>query len=161
LGGGKSTISTLPVRRGFIAGGVKELASSNIQMDNNKLRQTNIKISDEQVKICSTENVKPEFGYCAATKTHYFGYKLHAICDANAMMHSFDFTPANVHDVNYFKEVKYALSNCELIGDKSYINAPYQAYLFNQNQIKLSVPTRNNSLVKKEYLLNAEQVKIH
>ncbi|KAA6320286.1 hypothetical protein EZS27_029920 [termite gut metagenome] len=48
--------------------------------------------------ICSTEKIKPEFGYCAATKTHYFGYKLHAICDENALMHSFDLTPDNVHD---------------------------------------------------------------
>ncbi|KAA6344844.1 hypothetical protein EZS27_007549 [termite gut metagenome] len=100
--------------------------------------------------ICSTEEIKPEFGYCAATKTHYFGYKLHAICDENAVMHSFDFTPANVHDVNYLKEVKYTLSNCELIGDKGYISAQYQTDLFNQSQIKLSVPTRNNSLVKVE-----------
>ncbi|KAA6314145.1 hypothetical protein EZS27_035193 [termite gut metagenome] len=75
--------------------------------------------------ICLTENIKPEFGYCAATKTHYFGYKLHALCDENAVMHSFDLTPANVHDVNYLKEVKYALSNCELIGDKGYISNEY------------------------------------
>ncbi|KAA6326018.1 hypothetical protein EZS27_024829 [termite gut metagenome] len=100
--------------------------------------------------ICSTENIKPEFGYCAATKTHYFGYKLHAICDENAVVHSFDFTPANVHDVNYLKDVKYTLSSCELIGDKGYISADYQADLFNQSQIKLSVPTRNNQLVRVE-----------
>ncbi|KAA6316207.1 hypothetical protein EZS27_033451 [termite gut metagenome] len=100
--------------------------------------------------ICSTEEIKPEFGYCAATKTHYFGYKLHAICDENAVMHSFDLTPANVHDVNYLKDVKYALATCELIGDKAYISALYQTDLFNQSQIKLSVPTRNNQFVKVE-----------
>ncbi|KAA6349797.1 hypothetical protein EZS27_002795 [termite gut metagenome] len=94
--------------------------------------------------ICSTDNIKPEFGYCAATRTHYFGYKLHAFCDENAVMHSFDFTPANVHDVNYLKEVNYMLLNCELIGDKGYISAHYQADLFNQSQIRLSVSTRNN-----------------
>jgi hypothetical protein len=68
--------------------------------------------------ICATDKIKPEFGYCAATKTYYFGYKLHVVCDENAVIHSFDFIPANVHDVNYLKEVKYSLSNCELIGDK-------------------------------------------
>ncbi|KAA6329019.1 hypothetical protein EZS27_022140 [termite gut metagenome] len=94
--------------------------------------------------ICSTEKIKSEFGYCAATKTHYFGFKLHALCDENAVVHSFYFTPAGVHDVNYLKAVKYALSSCELTSDKGYISADYQADLFNQSQIKLSVPTRKN-----------------
>jgi hypothetical protein len=65
-------------------------------------------------------------------------------------MHSFNLTPANVHDVNYLKDVKYALSSCELIGDKGYISAHYQADLFNQSQITLSVPTRKNQLVPVE-----------
>ncbi|KAA6316288.1 hypothetical protein EZS27_033381 [termite gut metagenome] len=97
--------------------------------------------------ICATDKISPEFGYCASTKTHYFGFKLHAVCDEIAVVHSFDFTPANVHDVNYLKDVKYVLSSCELIGDKGYISADYQADLFNQSQIKLSVPTRKNQLV--------------
>ncbi|KAA6334701.1 hypothetical protein EZS27_017001 [termite gut metagenome] len=100
--------------------------------------------------ICSTEKIKPEFGYCAATKMHYFGFKLHTLCDENAMVHSFDFTPAGVHDVNYLKDVKYALSSCELTSDKGSIIADTQADLFNQSQIKLSVPTRNNQLVRVE-----------
>ncbi|KAA6327042.1 hypothetical protein EZS27_023937 [termite gut metagenome] len=100
--------------------------------------------------ICSTGKIKPEFGYCAATKTHYFGYKLHVVCDENAVMHSFGLTPAGVHDVNYLKEVKYTFSNCELIGDKGYISAYYQTDLFNQSQIKLSVPTRKNQLLPVE-----------
>ncbi|KAA6339037.1 hypothetical protein EZS27_013005 [termite gut metagenome] len=65
-------------------------------------------------------------------------------------MHSFYFTPVGVHDVNYLKAVKYALSSCELIGDKGYISADYRADLFNQSQIKLSVPTRKNQLVQVE-----------
>lgn len=28
--------------------------------------------------ICSTNEIKPAFGYCAAQKSRYFGYKLHA-----------------------------------------------------------------------------------
>ena len=95
--------------------------------------------------ICATDTVKPEFGYCAAQKKHYFGYKLHLVCDDNAVVHSFDFTPANVHDVNYLKDVKYNLQDCELIGDRGYISADYQRDLFNYGQIKLSVPMRCNA----------------
>ena len=94
--------------------------------------------------ICATESIQPSFGYSSAKKSSYFGYKLHLVCDENGVVHSFDFTPANVHDVNYLKDVKYNLSNCELIGDRGYISADYQLDLFNQSNIKLSVPMRKN-----------------
>lgn len=96
--------------------------------------------------ICSTFEIQPKFGYCAAQKRYYFGYKLHLVCDENAVIHSFDLAPANINDINYLKDVKYYLKNCELIGDRAYISADYQADLFNNNQIKLSVPMRSNSL---------------
>jgi hypothetical protein len=101
--------------------------------------------------ICSTDKIQPDFGYCAAQKKSYFGYKLHLVCDENAVIHSFDFTPANVHDVNYLKDVKYNLKNCELIADRGYISAEYQRDLFNYSQIKLSVPMRANSLSPKQF----------
>jgi len=101
--------------------------------------------------ICATYEIQPAFGYCAAQKAHYYGYKLHLVCDENAIIHSFDFTPANIHDVNYLKDVKYNLKNCELIGDRAYISTDYQSDLFNQSQIKLSVPMRSNSLNPTEF----------
>jgi IS5 family transposase len=60
----------------------------------------------------------------------YFGYKMHLICDENGVVHSFDFTPAAVHDINFLKDVKHTLSCCELIGDKGYISAGYRPDLF-------------------------------
>lgn len=59
--------------------------------------------------ICSTDEINPTFGFCAARNHRYFGYKLHAVCDRNGVIHSFDFTPANVHDVNYLTDVKHSL----------------------------------------------------
>ena len=94
--------------------------------------------------ICATDSIQPDFGYCASQKKHYFGYKLHVVCDENAVIHSFDLTPANVHDVNYLKDVKYNLHNCEIIGDRGYISADYQLDLFNHSCIKLTVPSRKN-----------------
>jgi len=101
--------------------------------------------------ICANDQIQPAFGYSAVKKSHYFGYKLHLVCDENAIIHSFDFTPANLHDVNYLKDVKYNLQNCELIGDRAYISAHYQADLFNYGQIKLSVPMRSNALNPTEF----------
>lgn len=95
-------------------------------------------------EICSTEEIKPSFGYCAAQKTRYFGYKLHAVCDKNGVFHSFDFSPANVHDVNYLKDIKEIFKNCLLIGDRGYISKELQIDLFNYSNINLSVPMRKN-----------------
>ena len=94
--------------------------------------------------ICSTNEIKPAFGYCAAQKSRYFGYKLHAVCDKNGIFHSFDFTPANVHDVNYLNDIKEDFQNCLLIGDRGYISKELQVDLFNFSKINLSVPMRKN-----------------
>jgi hypothetical protein len=94
--------------------------------------------------ICATEHIQPDYGYCAAQKSSYFGYKLHAVCDKNGVFHSFDLTPASVHDVNYLKDVKHNLKDCLLIGDRGYISADYQVDLFNHANISLSVPMRKN-----------------
>ena len=44
-------------------------------------------------KICSTEQIRPVYGYVSSTKQHYFGFKLHAVCSQNGIIHSFDLTP--------------------------------------------------------------------
>ena len=94
--------------------------------------------------ICATDEIKPSFGYCAAQKSRYFGYKLHAVCDKNGIFHSFDFSPANVHDVNYLNDIKENFQNCLLIGDRGYISKEIQMDLFNYSRINLSVPMRKN-----------------
>lgn len=94
--------------------------------------------------ICATREIKPSRGYCASQNSRYFGYKFHAVCDKNGVFHSFDLTPAHIHDVNYLKDVKYNLKNCTLIGDRGYIGADYQADLFTSAHIELSVPLRKN-----------------
>ena len=97
-------------------------------------------------EICSTEQIRPAFGYCAAQKTRYFGFKLHAVCDKNGIFHSYDFSPANIHDVNYLKDIKENFKNCELIGDRGYISKELQVDLFNYSNINLSVTKRKNQL---------------
>lgn len=94
--------------------------------------------------ICSTQDIKPSFGYNASQKIRYFGFKFHAVCDKNGVFHSFDLTPAHIHDINYLKDVKHNLNNCTLIGDRGYISSEYQADLFTNSKIKLSIPMRKN-----------------
>ncbi len=94
--------------------------------------------------ICSTYDIQPTFGRCASQKSKYFGYKFHAVCDKNAVFHSFDLAPAHIHDVNYLKDVKHNLKHGTLIGDRGYISAYYQVDLFTHLNISLSVPMRKN-----------------
>jgi hypothetical protein len=68
--------------------------------------------------------------YCAAKQMYYFGYNLRFVCGENGIIYAFGFTPASVHDVNYLKDVKYALNNCGLLGGKRYISSDYKLDLF-------------------------------
>jgi hypothetical protein len=101
--------------------------------------------------ICYTEEIQPAFGYFNVKKRYYFGYKLHFICDENAVVYSYDFTPANVHDINCLKDVKHNINECGLVGDRACISADYQIDLFTNSQIKLSVPMSCNQLNPTEF----------
>lgn len=89
--------------------------------------------------ICSGDEIKASFGYCAAQKESYFGFKLHAVCDKNGIFHSFDFSPANVHDVKYLRDIKENFQNCLLIIDRGHISKKLQVNLFYYSEINLSV----------------------
>lgn len=41
----------------------------------------------------------PSWGYCASQNKYYYGYKLHALCRISGVIHSYDMTTANVHDL--------------------------------------------------------------
>lgn len=86
----------------------------------------------------------PAFGYCASRKLYYYGYKLHAVRGLNGVIHSFDLTKANVHDIHYLQDVKYEYQDCSLFGDKGYIGTEVQLDLFESANIKLEVPYRLN-----------------
>ncbi len=85
-----------------------------------------------------------DYGYCAAQDTHYFGYKVHAVCTAQGVIKSIDLSKASTHDIHYLEDVKEHFSDCILIGDEGYLSQQYQFDLFTQNQIKLETPMRRN-----------------
>ena len=86
----------------------------------------------------------PAFGYCATQGVYYYGYKLHAVCGLSGVIHSYDLTPANVHDINYMKDIKFEFQNCSILGDRAYLSAELQQDLFSSVGIKLEVPYRLN-----------------
>ena len=72
----------------------------------------------------------------------HYGYKLHAVCGLCGVIHSFDITKANVHDINYLKDVKYEFHDCGIFGDRGYVSASMQLDLFESANVRLEVPYR-------------------
>jgi len=96
-------------------------------------------------KICKEEEFSfPDKGYCASQDTHFYGYKLHAVCSTEGVFQSFDLSAASVHDVNYLKDIKEQMSDCVIIGDKGYLSSEHQLNLFETVKVKLEVPMRKN-----------------
>ena len=86
----------------------------------------------------------PSYGYCASQGSYYYGYKPHAICGLNGVIHSYDLTKADVHDINYLKDAKWEYHGCSIFGDRGYISKSVQLDLFETANIKLKVPYRLN-----------------
>ena len=102
-------------------------------------------------RICR-ENMyaSPDKGYCAAQNSHYYGYKLHAVCSVEGVFQAIDLSPASVHDINYLKDIRMQISDCTLIGDRGYLSAEIQLNLFESCNIKLNTPMRNNQKAYRE-----------
>ena len=113
-------------------------------------------IDSKPVKVCQNARASrcafgrdgferaPAWGYCASQGMHYYGYKLHALCGISGVIHSYDMTAANVHDLHYLKDVVWEYHDCMLLGDKGYLSAPIQQNLFETANITLDVPYRLN-----------------
>lgn len=101
----------------------------------------------KRARVCTDEaDVAPDYGYCAAQKMSYFGYKLHAVCNTQGVFQAFDISKASVHDIHYLNDIKSQFSHCVLIGDKGYLSRHYQRDLFETRAIQLETPKRRNQI---------------
>ena len=89
-------------------------------------------------------NTAPCKGYSAVNKGWFIGYKLHVIIYDNGVVQHSTVTKANVHDINFVKELENIPSNKILLGDRAYRSNPLQLSLFEKFKVKLKVPFRSN-----------------
>jgi len=114
-------------------------------------------IDSKPIKVCQNArgahcamgkddyDTAPQWGYCASQGIHYYGYKLHAVCGISSVIHSYDMTAANVHDLHYLKkDVQWEYHDCMILGDKGYLSAEVQQNLFDVTNITLKVPYQLN-----------------
>ncbi len=91
-----------------------------------------------RIKICKKNfETAPSKGFCASQNNWFYGYKLHGVYSINGIFHSLDITKAEVHDVQFLKNIKQQMSDCVLIGDRGYLSEPIQLDLFQTVNIKL------------------------
>lgn len=95
----------------------------------------------------------PDFGYCASQNTYYFGYKLHAVCGLNGVIHSYDLSKASVDDRKFMQDVMLTFHDCNMYGDKGYVGADLQLDLFETAHIRLECPYRVNQKNRKPTLI--------
>ena len=98
-----------------------------------------------RVKICKKDfETAPSKGFCASQNNWFYGYKLHGVCSVNGIFHSLDITKAEVHDIQFLKNIKHQMSDCVILGDRGYLSEPIQLDLFQTVNIKLETPKRVN-----------------
>jgi hypothetical protein len=91
-----------------------------------------------RVKIRKNEfKTAPSKGFCASQNNWFYGYKLHGVCSVTGVFHSLDITKAEVHNINFLKNVKQQMSDCVLLGDRGYLFESIQLDLFQTVNVKL------------------------
>jgi len=85
-------------------------------------------IDSKPVKVCQNARANrcqmgrddiehaPAWSYCASQNMYYYGYKFHALCGVTGVIHSYDMTAANVHDLQYLKDVQWEYHDCTILG---------------------------------------------
>jgi hypothetical protein len=86
----------------------------------------------------------PAKGYSAVNRSWYIGYKLHVVIYDNGVIQQAGISKANVHDINFLKEIDHLPKQKSLLGDRAYISQKVQMDLFDHYQVKLKVPFRYN-----------------
>lgn len=99
----------------------------------------------KRIKICKqTFETSPDFGFCAAQNTTYYGYKLHGITSVNGVITDFDLSKASIADIHFLNDVKAKYSGCLILADKAYLSNPMQTSLFEEHRLLLKTPMRAN-----------------
>lgn len=102
----------------------------------------------------STDEVKAAKGFNSAHKQYYLGYKLHLITNEAGIYRDMLITPANVHDIEFLKELKKEdihLMGKTLLGDRAYLSHTHQLRLFEDLDLNVNVPYRRNQKDFKKY----------
>lgn len=105
------------------------------------------------------EYTAPDKGFCASQNKYFYGYKLHGVCSPSGTIQAFDLSKASVHDIKYLKDVKHQFKGCIITGDRGYISKDLKAELWQESQVCIEVPQRNNMKDRKPVLYILKRIR--
>ena len=85
-----------------------------------------------------------DYGYCAAKKMHYYGFKLGLRVSRCGMIVDFPLLAARPHDINHLETLVESFEGI-VPADKGFIDAGKQTYLQQQRAVLVVTPPRSNS----------------
>lgn len=89
------------------------------------------------------------YGYCAAKREYYYGFKFHLVTDKTGIPLHFDLTPANIPDIQMAEELLAVASPAAVtIADKGYVSAPVATTLYTRYQSTLLAAQRANQTTR-------------
>jgi hypothetical protein len=74
-------------------------------------------------------------GWSAVNKSWFIGYKLHVLIFANRVVQQSGITKANVHYINFLKQVKDLPVKKNILVDRAYISKTLHMDLFEQHKV--------------------------
>jgi hypothetical protein len=99
-----------------------------------------------RARRCRKVRGRAYFGYCAAKKEKFFGWRLHLICTPTGVPVSFQLLPAAFHDLTPLHEVAFVLpGGARLFGDKGYNSAADEASMLDETGVRL-IPVRRANM---------------
>lgn len=87
------------------------------------------------------------YGYCAAKREKYFGFKLHLLITPRGIPTNFDLTPANIPDGKMLEELTCEYRHLVILADMGYLDQEKKQRLMKQNKV-LITPYRKNQKQK-------------
>lgn len=86
------------------------------------------------------------YGYCAARKMNYFGYKLVTLCTVAGLPVAYDLVPANVDERLAVEGVLSAVRGGDIYGDKGFIGEDWQASVQDSTGNRIWTVSRANQI---------------
>jgi hypothetical protein len=84
------------------------------------------------------------YGYCAARRMHYFGYKLVSLTTLDGLPIVYDLVPANLDEREAAEAVIYRVCNCDILADKGFLGDDWQAAVRRVSNNRIWTSKRSN-----------------
>lgn len=97
-------------------------------------------------KIKSDFYGSANYGYCAARKMKYFGYKLVMLCTLKGLPIAYDLVPANTDERKAVEGVLDVVRGCHIYGDKGFIGQDWQEKIVRHSGNKILTVAKANQL---------------